>query len=263
MAIRPYADWFLAEDDPQLAAAPVQVVCFAHAGGDPVGFLRWQRQLAGVAQLFGVIPPGRGHRSGEAPVADLAELADRAAAAVTRLPGRRTLLFGHSLGGLAAFQVARRLRGRAELTDLIASGCSAPCRMPTARVVQTAKLEGRAFAEAVAFFGGLPPEVVAAEELHELLLPRLIADFRMVAGFRHQVEPPLQIPVHLVNGVDDPHVQGAALEGWEAETVLPVQRHLTDGGHFYFESDPSFLVDLLRRVAVTPPAAAWQHVELI
>jgi surfactin synthase thioesterase subunit len=253
----------VAEDDPQLADAPAQVFCFAHAGGDPVSFLRWQRQLAGAAQLFGVIPPGRGHRFGQPAVAGLTELAELAAAAIAALPPRRTVLFGHSLGGLAAFEVARRLRGQTELAGLIASGCSAPSRMPSDRVVQTARLDGREFAEAVAFFGGLPPEVVAAEELHELLLPRLIADFRMVAGFRYQVEPPLHIPVYLVNGMQDPHVHGAALEDWDAETVLPVERHSTVGGHFYFDPDPGFLLELMRRAAAAPSAAAHQHVELI
>jgi surfactin synthase thioesterase subunit len=263
MAFRPVDDWFLADDDPDVASTPVRVICFPHAGGDPVSFLRWQRHLADVAQLLAVIPPGRGHRAGQPAVADLAELADRAAAAIAALPERRTVLFGHSLGGLTAFEIARRLRNHAGLTDLIASGCSAPSRMPTARVVEAARLEGREFAEAVAFFGGLPPEVVAAEELHDLLLPRLMADFRMVASYRYYAEPPLQIPVHLINGIDDPHVQGAAFTGWEAESVLPSERHSTAGGHFYFEPDPSFLVSLLRRVAVMPPAEVSQHVELI
>jgi surfactin synthase thioesterase subunit len=263
MSIRPLDEWFLADDDPRLAEAPAQVVCFAHAGGDPVSFVRWQRQFGDAAQLLAVVPPGRGHRSGQPAAADVTELADRAAAAIALLPNRRTILFGHSLGGLIAFEVARRLRDRPDLTDLIASGCSAPSRMPSARVVRVARLEGREFAEAVAFFGGLPPEVVAAEELHELLLPRLIADFRMVASFRYRPEPPLQIPVHLVNGVDDQHIGEDALNGWEVESAMPVRRYAGTGGHFYFEPDPSFLLGLIHQVATVPSAAAWQHVELI
>lgn len=259
MPIRPISEWFLADDDPRFGDAPVQVVCFPHAGGDPVSFVRWQRQFGEAAQLLGVTTPGWVRST----VADLAALADRAAEAVRSLPSRTTILFGHSFGGLIAFEVARRLRARTELTDLIASGCSAPCRMPSARVVRVAQLKGREFAEGVAFFGGLPPEVVAAEELYELLLPRLIADFRMVASFCYRSEPPLQIPVHLVNGVDDPHIRGDALIGWEAESVMPMQQRVTAGGHFYFEPDPSFLLGLIHQVVATRSDASSQHVELI
>lgn len=259
MPIRPVSEWFLAEDDPRFADAPVRIVCFPHAGGDPVGFVRWQRQFGEAAQLLGVTTPGWLRST----AADVAELVERAAEAVGSLPPRPTILFGHSLGGLLAFEVARRLRGRPEITDLVASGCAAPCRMPSARVVRVAQLEGREFAEEVAFFGGLPPEVVAAEELYELLLPRLIADFRMVASYRYRSEPPLRIPVHLVNGVDDPHVRGDALTGWEAESVMPVQQQVTAGGHFYFEPDPTFLLGLMQHIAATRSEASSPHIELI
>ncbi len=47
-------------------------------------------------------------------------------------------------------------------------------------------LRGREFAEAVGFFGGLPPEVVKAQELHDLLLPPMIADFQLVAGYQRR-----------------------------------------------------------------------------
>jgi len=66
-----------------------------------------------------------------------------------------------------------------------------------------AQLTGAAFAEAIGFFGGLPAEVIADEELRDLLLPGVIADFRMAVGYRYTAGPRLAVPATLIVGRDD------------------------------------------------------------
>lgn len=264
MTIRPFGSWFLT--DPDAAHSPVRVCCFPHAGGGPHQFLRWQRRLGDAAQLLGAVPPGRGHRADEPAVGTIEEYIDGAARAVEQLADRPTLLLGHSLGALVAFEVARRLRQVPWVTDLVASGLAAPSLLPTPRVVATARLQGREFAEAVAFFGGLPPEMLAAEELYDLVLPALCSDFRLVAGYRYQVAEPLAIRVHLVNGVEDPHVGGDVLHGWADECAEPPSRLQAAGGHFYFQQDPAVLIGLLSSLAERrrhPAHSPEPHVELI
>jgi medium-chain acyl-[acyl-carrier-protein] hydrolase len=234
--------WFVAAahaGDP-----PVRVYCFPHAGGNPRSFLAWQQALGAAGRIVAVCPPGRAHRFREPTAASVDELADGAAEAIARTEGP-FLLFGHSLGSVVAFEVARRLRGVPGLRHLVASGCSAPALLPTRRVIETARLEGREFTEAVGFFGGLPPEVVADEALAELLLPHLRADFRMVARYAYRADAPLTVPVTLVNGVDDPHVTDASLKPWARECADTPERRWVDGGHFYFEDDPGAVTGLL------------------
>lgn len=258
--------WFLtSETAAGLDSDAVRVYCFPHAGGNPRTFLGWQPALDGHALVAAVCPPGRGHRFREPAPVSLAALADGAAAAVALAEDRRGiraralppfLLFGHSFGAALAFEVARRLDGLHGFAGLVASGCAAPSLLPTPRVVETARLEGRAFAEAVGFFGGLPPEVVRDEALQELLLPHLKADFRMVAAHRHRPGPPLTVPVTLLNGTDDPHVGPAALEPWTRECTTPPERHWAAGGHFYFEDRPDAATSLLSSLAQAAAAAA-------
>ncbi|MFF2192579.1 thioesterase II family protein [Streptomyces sp. NPDC058157] len=279
--------WFLtSETAAGLDSDAVRVYCFPHAGGNPRTFLGWQPALDGHALVAAVCPPGRAHRFREPAPVSLAALADGAAAAIALAedrPGIRAralppfLLFGHSFGAALAFEVARRLDGVHGFAGLVASGCAAPSLLPTPRVVETARLEGRAFAEAVGFFGGLPPEVVRDEALQELLLPHLKADFRMVAAHRHHPGPPLTVPVTLLNGTDDPHVGPAALDPWSRECATPPERQWTAGGHFYFEDRPDAATSLLSSLAhaaaaaakVTKPAASGstapgaEYVELI
>jgi surfactin synthase thioesterase subunit len=264
VSTRALSTWFVTREIEQQAAdpaeAPARIFCFPHAGGSTRAFLAWQPALAADAQLLAVCRPGREHRA-EEPAPSFEEYADGAAAAVreaAEADGRPVYLFGHSLGALAAFEVARRLADLPQLRHLVASGCSAPSLLPSRRVKEAAALHGREFADAVAFFGGLPPEAVADDDLRELLLPGLIADFRMAVGYRYRPAGPLAVPLSLINGRQDPHVGPEQLEPWRVESAAEPARHWADGGHFYFEREPAAATELLRAVILDD-----QHVELI
>jgi surfactin synthase thioesterase subunit len=252
------SDWFLSRGEASPWAA--RVFCFPHAGGNARTFLDWQAGLDGEAEIVAVCTPGRGRRAAEQ-LPSFDELVDGAAGAISTLTaedGRPAFLFGHSLGALVAFEVARRLRDVPAVRHLVASGISAPSILPSERVTELAQLEGKAFAEALAFFGGLPPELVNDEELHELLLPGLIADFRMAAGYRYRPAPPLGVDVTLVNGLQDPHVGEPQLAAWGQECRSEPAYRWCEGDHFYFEGHPRFVVDLLLEIIRSD-----QHVELI
>lgn len=256
------ADWFLPGSQP--FTRPRLVFCFPHAGGDPRAFRSLQPGIGDAAQIVPIAVPGRGHRGGERAPGSLSELAARAAEAIAAVADRPVYLLGHSLGGVVAFEVARRLSALPALRHLVASGCVAPMLQPAAEVVHIAKLEGRAFTEAVARLGALPPEVAADQELAGLLLPPLQEDARMLAGYRYQPAQPLPIGVSLINGVCDPHVDEVSLHPWRRECLHPPACHWADGGHFYFLSKPMALAGVLRSLAgAAGPAPADHHVELI
>jgi surfactin synthase thioesterase subunit len=249
--------WFLTQGGPAAPDLP-RIFCFPHAGGSPRAFLGWQPGLGDDAEIVAICRPGREHRAAE-PAPTIGELIDGAAAAIadaTRRDGRPCYLFGHSLGALVAFEVCRLLGGYGLVRHLVASGCSAPSLLPSERVKRIATLSGAEFAEAIGFFGGLAPEVIADPEVRDLLLPGLIADFRMAVGYRYRPGPPLAVPATLVVGRDDPHVKQAQIAPWDQEFTWPPDRVWVDGGHFYFEPDPGAVTGILRSLVL-------EHVELI
>lgn len=267
MSAVPDGSWFLS--DPAATGAPdaPSVVCFGHAGGDPRAYLGWQRDLGPAATIRAVCVPGRGPRFREPGPTGLAELADAAAEAIRGLPDRAVCLFGHSLGGLVAFEVARRLRDWPPLRHLVVSGCAAPSLLPTEYVVWAAGLPWAEFVAATAEHEGLAPEIVEDPELQELLLPDLRADVRLFAGYRYRPAAPLTVPASVVNGVDDWRVADGVLHPWEREFTSVPEYHWREGGHFYFTGRPAAVVGVLRD-AVREPAGdaadeSADHVEVI
>jgi surfactin synthase thioesterase subunit len=252
--------WFVTRPGPAQWSA--RIFCFPHAGGSPRAFLDWQDDLKDDAEIVAICRPGREHRAAE-PAPAIGEYIDGAAAAIAaaaRTDHRPCYLFGHSLGALVAFEVGRKLIASGVLIPhhFVASGCSAPSLLPSQRVKEIATLSGKEFAEAVGFFGGLSAEVIADDEMRELLLPGVIADFRMAVGYRYVPAAPLDIPATLVIGRDDPHVREDAAAPWATEFAQSVSRHWVAGGHFYFDDRPETIIEILSQVV-----RADQHVELI
>ncbi|WP_274918114.1 thioesterase II family protein [Streptomyces sp. WZ-12] len=216
--------------------------CFAHAGGRAQACVEWQDALAGVTALVAVSPPER---------TSIDTVSDQVAELIA---GQRTgpfLLFGHSLGALIAFEVARRLGDRP--AHLIASGCVAPSLHPTPRMVEVAGLSGQSLTEALAVYGGLRPEILADPELQEFILPDIRADFELVARYRYRRAAALTCGVSLINGTDDPLVRRDDLVDWSRECTSEPEVHWAAGGHFYFENHPEAVTEVIRRAAEALP----------
>jgi surfactin synthase thioesterase subunit len=202
--------------------------------------------MGATADILAVCVPGRGRRGDERAPASIAELAEGAAAAVAAAADRPTYLFGHSLGAVVAFEVARRLRGASTLRHLVASGCAAPALLPTDYLRWADQLDGRAFAEAMVRFEGMSPEIANDPDLQELLLPDLRADCRLIAEYHYQPAAPLSLRLSLVNGRDDWHISNDMLEPWRTEVTTAPDYHWRDGGHFYFADRPDTVLGVLR-----------------
>ncbi|MGH6679076.1 MAG: thioesterase II family protein, partial [Bradyrhizobium sp.] len=110
------------------AHAAIQLVAFPHAGGGATAFYPLAGLLPEAIELRAVQLPGRETRLGEAPFTRLPPLIDALADALgdsLRVP---YALFGHSLGALIAFELAREFRRRRLPLPrtLIVSGRRAP-----------------------------------------------------------------------------------------------------------------------------------------
>ena len=229
------------------------LVCLPHAGGASGAFRHWQRDTGGL-DIIGVELPGRAARFAEAPVARMDPLARDIAAQLSALD-RDYALFGHSLGGLLAFEVARRIRdaaGRPPLA-LFVAGCLAPDAPAPPPVHDLPRDRLLAWLEDM---GGLDPEIASLPDLIEILLPALRADLAVYDTYRHRPAPPLEWPIHVLAGLSDPAVGHADLEAWQAHTTGAFTIHALPGDHFFIHRATA---QVLRIVEGRLPAAEGVH----
>jgi surfactin synthase thioesterase subunit len=229
------------------------LVCLPHAGGASGAFRHWQ---GGTAELdiIGVELPGRAARFTEAPVTRMEPLATDIAAQLSVLD-HDYALFGHSLGGLLAFEVARRIRdaaGRPPLA-LFVAGCLAPDAPAPPPVHDLPRDRLLAWLEDI---GGLDPEIARLPDLVEILMPALRADLAVYDTYRHQPAPPLEWPIHVLAGRSDPTATPADLEAWRAHTTGAFTIHALPGDHFFIHRATA---QVLRVVEGRLPAAEGAH----
>src|SRR5215813_12008920 len=107
--------------------ARLRLFCFPYAGGGDQIYRDWVDQLPRVAETFLVQLPGRGRRLMEKPFTNLIDLSTSLAEAIAPYLDKPFVFFGHSMGSMISFELARQLRQRGlEPVHLFASGCHAP-----------------------------------------------------------------------------------------------------------------------------------------
>jgi medium-chain acyl-[acyl-carrier-protein] hydrolase len=230
-------------------AARLRLFAFAHCGGGTRLFQGWPGALPPSVEVCPVLLPGREARRDEAPLTSLAAIIRAAADALQSRTDLPVVLFGHSLGALIAFELARDLcrLGRAPAA-LVVSACGAPDEPRTARRFLH-RLPDVELMEAVAEFGGLPEELREDAEMRAEIVPALRADFKVLETYEYGAGAPLPMPLIAMGGTADPVVPRHALQGWRRHTAQRFSLSLLPGGHFHLTtSQPLFLRALSREL---------------
>jgi surfactin synthase thioesterase subunit len=219
------------------AHARMRLICFPFAGDAlPVSvFRRWQRFLPPDAAFWAARYPGRAERIDDRHPHDVAGLTCELAVALQQGPVLPTVFFGHSMGALVAFELARGLRGSAHAPrQLIASAFFAPQSLDGGGV-------GRPQSDAdilrrLDALGGTPAAFLADRGLQELMLPALRADFRTCDDYVYSHQDPLDCRVMAMGGSADPLVGEQDVAGWRVQTRGEFQLRIYQGGHFFLFS---------------------------
>jgi len=222
--------------------AEMRLVCFPYAGGSASYYYSMSELLAAHAETLALQYPGRQDRRRETCVDNLSELADRVFDVLQGCAdGRPYAFFGHSMGSVLAFEVARRFRQAASASPvwLFASGYPAPSRLRGGNVHR--RDDAGILAE-LRLLGGTDPRWLDNEELMASILPAVRGDYTAIETHPRGNDS-LDCPITMLVGDDDPHVTLDEASAWREHTSGEFAMRVFAGGHFYLDTHRSAVID--------------------
>jgi medium-chain acyl-[acyl-carrier-protein] hydrolase len=227
--------------------ASLRMFCFPYAGGGASIYYGWLKALPASVEVCPVQLPGREHRLSDPLFTQLPEMVRAVRQVVLPSLDKPFVLYGHSMGGLLAYELARLLRreGDPQPQHLFVSGCRAPHLAVPDRI--TYNLPEPELLEELRTLNGTPEEVIENPELMQLLLPVLRADFEVVETYAYAPEPPLDLPISVFGGLEDENVDHRHLEGWREHTTASCSVRMMPGDHFFLRPAQADLLRLMAR----------------
>lgn len=225
--------------------AALRLICSPYAGGNSLIFRRWADYLPADVEICTIQLPGRERRLRESPLTQVGELMRPLVPALLPHLDKPFALFGHSMGALVSFELARVLRKEHGLSPLhlFVSGRRAPQCARTEPY--TYDLPEPQFLQELRRLNGTPREVLENTELIRLMLPVIRADFALTQTYNYSVEPPLECPISAYGGLQDNDVTADQLEGWHEHTTAEFSSRMLPGDHFFLNTNPAPLLQLL------------------
>ncbi|GHO54369.1 thioesterase II family protein [Ktedonobacter robiniae] len=223
----------------------LRLFCFPYAGGGVAFYRRWSTSLPHEVALCPVYLPGHEQRIAEPAFTSLEQLVATLIEVMQPYLHEPFAFFGHSMGGLIAYVLARTLQEQCLLLPraLCLSAIKAPHLPARQEPLHTQPLPG--FLRSLYRLGGTPLAVLQNAELMRLMLPTLRADFTLYETYTHTPSIPLTCPIVVYGGMQDTLVSRGELEGWRSYTSASCTVRQLPGNHFYLHSVQDLLLPLL------------------
>jgi len=214
----------------------MRLFCFSYAGGGASVFASWPNCLPHFIEVCAIELPGREALFQKPPFTRLSPLIDEVLRSLSGVMDLPFALFGHSMGALLAFELARELRrrGAPEPATLFVSAHRAP-HLPDSHP-PVADLPDLELIAELQRLQGTPPEALQNRELMLLLLPLLRADFALCENYQYQTDVPLDHPIVAFGGIDDSEIEQAEILAWREHTHNVFHFKMLPGNHFFIHT---------------------------
>ncbi|MEV2245455.1 alpha/beta fold hydrolase [Streptomyces sp. NPDC049970] len=225
--------------------ARTTLVCLPYAGGAAQAFFSLSARLPAEIEVIVAQYPGRQDRLREPCLETVPEIARGAFTELgARVAGRPFALFGHSMGGAVAFELARLLEreGPAAPSALFASGRRAPS-ISGDRGVRL--LDDDGIVEVIRELDGTDSRVLDDPELLRLVMPAIRADYGAAETYHTGADALVGVPVVALAGDRDPHVRLDEVSAWRAHTTGTFDMKVFPGGHFFLTDHEAEIAGLV------------------
>lgn len=224
-------------------AARLRLFCFPYAGGQAAIYFPLARLLSEHIELVAVQLPGRGNRMFEQAFTSACAIAQAVETEILAHADKPVALLGYSNGCLQAYEVAWRLQQAIKVQHVFMAARSAPQLGVQREAIHL--LPDQEFKRELATLGGTPSELLAYDELMELMLPTLRADFQL--GYDYQcpaIAPPV-INLTSLAGTSDKDVPAENVKAWQQLFAGHCSHHDLNGDHFFINTHLEQMAEII------------------
>jgi len=214
----------------------LRLIGVPYAGGGIAVFSKWAESLPPEVQVCAIQLPGRDTQLREPPFTRVFALVEVLVKVLDPFLDVPFALFGHSMGGLIIFELARALRQKQLYpVHFFVSACRAPQRpdreppvhlLPEEALIRA--LRGR--------YDGIPDFVLREPELLKMYLGILRADFELFETYQHQGGERFDFPISAYGGGEDGEVSREDLDAWQDQTRNAFRVEMFPGNHFFINT---------------------------
>ncbi|GAB4196039.1 MAG: hypothetical protein Fur006_43060 [Coleofasciculaceae cyanobacterium] len=222
--------------------ARLRLFCFPYAGAGASIFRTWLEDVPPEIEICSIQLPGRENRLKETPFTRLSPLIQTLAPLLRPYLDIPFAFFGHSLGALLCFELAREFRRQnfPSPVHLFVSGSRAP-QIPDLDV-PIHRLPEPKFLESLRRLNGTRTEVLKNPELLQVFLPALRSDFAILETYVYATQERLDCPITAFGGMEDSKVSHEQLDAWRNQTHREFKLQLFPGDHFFLHHNRKALL---------------------
>lgn len=221
---------------------------FPHAGGSADFYVPFAKQFTSDIKRVAVQYPSRRGSHDVGSFTSISELADKVCRMVSPrdVVGGEVAFFGHSMGALVAFEVARRFQNEDNaIAALFVSACAAPGRSGYDYIPET----DRGLLDAVSEMTGVRPDFLENEEFAARILPTL-RGFKAITNYRCPPDVILSSPIYVYFADGDEVATLEKVAPWAERTDKEFATHEFTGHHFYLSDHlPGLVAAIEARLA--------------
>jgi surfactin synthase thioesterase subunit len=227
------------------------LLIFPHAGGSAEYYVPFAQAFTTDVKRVAVQYTGRDGVHDVGAFTGISELAEKVCAMLSahdRAQGGSTALFGHSMGALVAFEVARRFEEIGKpVAALFVSACAAPGQLGSEYIPQ----HDRGLLDAVSQMTGADPDFLENEEFAAKVLPTL-RGLRAIAEYTCPDDVVVSCPIFAFVGDEDEVATLERVEPWSQRTTGHFSTRVFHGHHFYLNDHlPELVDDIEQKIAAT------------
>ncbi len=217
--------------------AKFRLFCFHYAGASAEIFHSWDNYISPDIEICSIQMPGRSKRTSEPFASDIWQVVQEITDVIIAYNTLPYCFFGHSMGGLIAYEVVRNLQKNSYHlpSTLFLSAIRPPCLdyikeelhvLPTDYFVQMINKVNES------------ADCNFSEKNIEDFLPMIVSDFKIVDKWDSpKKNERVKSRIQAYGGTDDEYVLEEHLSEWSKYTFVNFNLTIFQGDHFFIRND--------------------------